>query len=138
MHWARSNNSLPKQVDPGLTSTRELRPYAFRPEEIRELAGAVRDRNYRIQTSPEGIHVYNRDGMQVASDPFEFYPGLDLAGDDGHAFYLGVELARAEIAWQLGKRYVQDEPLRWGCTLPAAADSTDEYQPEGRTRRRKS
>ena len=33
----------------------------------------------------------------------------------GHAFYLGAELARAQIAWQLGKRYTQDEELTWGC-----------------------
>jgi len=30
------------------------------------------------------------------------------------AFYLGVELARAQIAWQLKKRYNQDEELAWG------------------------
>jgi hypothetical protein len=29
---------------------------------------------------------------------------------------LGVELARAQIAYQLGKRYVQDEELGWGVT----------------------
>ncbi|NCA27375.1 MAG: dihydropteroate synthase, partial [Methylophilaceae bacterium] len=34
--------------------------------------------------------------------------------DASHAFYLGVELARAQIAWQLKKRYVQDEELTWG------------------------
>ena len=40
--------------------------------------------------------------------------------DDGaHAFYLGVELARAEIAWRLGKRYAQDEPLDWGVAADA-------------------
>ncbi|HEU4708334.1 MAG TPA: dihydropteroate synthase, partial [Methylophilaceae bacterium] len=35
--------------------------------------------------------------------------------DASHAFYLGVELARAQIAWQLRKRYRQDEELQWGC-----------------------
>jgi hypothetical protein len=34
--------------------------------------------------------------------------------DASHAFYLGVELARAQIAWQLKKRYSQDEELQWG------------------------
>jgi hypothetical protein len=24
---------------------------------------------------------------------------------------------RAEIAWRLGKRYAQDEPLDWGCAV---------------------
>ena len=30
---------------------------------------------------------------------------------------MGVELAHAEIALQLGKRYVQDQPLDWGCAV---------------------
>ena len=34
--------------------------------------------------------------------------------DGAHAFYLGVELAKAEIARALGKRYAQDKPLDWG------------------------
>jgi hypothetical protein len=34
--------------------------------------------------------------------------------DPSHAFYLGYELARAEIALHLGKQYVQDAPMRWG------------------------
>ena len=29
-------------------------------------------------------------------------------------FYLGVELAKAQIAWQLGKNYDQDNELEWG------------------------
>ena len=40
-----------------------------------------------------------------------------LENDASHAFYLGVELARAQIAWQLKKRYVQDEELSWGVNL---------------------
>ena len=38
--------------------------------------------------------------------------------DGAHAFYLGAELAKAEIALALGKRYVQDEPLDWGVAVP--------------------
>jgi hypothetical protein len=48
--------------------------------------------------------------MTTAPDPYDLYPRLDLQGGVPHAFYLGVELGRAQIAWQLGKRYVQDEP----------------------------
>ena len=29
-------------------------------------------------------------------------------------FIQGVELARAQIAWQLGKNYDQDNELKWG------------------------
>jgi len=64
--------------------------------------------------SEAGVHIYNRDGIQVAVDPFDFYPKLGVENDASHAFYLGVELARAQIAWQLNKRYVQDEALMWG------------------------
>ena len=39
---------------------------------------------------------------------------IDVGSDWTHAFYLGVELARAETAWRRGKRYLQDNPLRFG------------------------
>ena len=56
------------------------------------------------------------------SDPFALWPQLGLEHDAAHAFYMGVELARAQIAWQLGKRYVQDQPLDWGCAVEGAAE----------------
>jgi Dihydropteroate synthase and related enzymes len=43
------------------------------------------------------------------------FPKLGIGKDAPHAFYLGAELMKAEIAWRLGKRYAQDEPLDWGC-----------------------
>ncbi len=50
---------------------------------------------------------------------------------------MGVELGRAQIAWQLGKRYVQHEPLKWGCAVrPAVGEGTASphaYKPEGTT-----
>jgi hypothetical protein len=62
------------------------------------------------------VHVYNREGLHQSTDPFELYPHLKVDDDASHAFYLGVELARAQIAWQLKKRYVQDQELEWGVT----------------------
>ncbi|RKT47127.1 DUF6513 domain-containing protein [Thiocapsa rosea] len=121
MSWARREGSLPKLIDPGLTALHERRPFPYDAEEIRELAAAVRDPNFRIQVSAEGIHLYNRDGLMTFDDPFDFYLHLGVEQDGGHAFYLGVELARAQIALQLGKGYVQDQPLRWGCVLPPPA-----------------
>jgi len=35
---------------------------------------------------------------------------------------MGVELARAQIAFQLGKRYIQDEELKWGAAIPEFSD----------------
>ena len=77
----------------------------------------IRDANFRIETAEDGIHVYNRDGHYVAQDAFSLFPKLGVGKDAPHAFYLGAELMKAEIAWRLGKRYAQDEPLNWGCAV---------------------
>ena len=44
-----------------------------------------------------------------------------------------MELARAQIAWQLGKRYVQDEELGWGCATKRADDELGGYRRAGST-----
>lgn len=122
---ARAEGGPPQWLDPGLLCLRDRRPFADEPGEIAVAAAQVTDANFRIQTAVDGIHVYNRQGHHVATDPFDLFAKLGVERDGGHAFYLGVELARAEIAWQLGKRYAQDEPLGWGCAVdPAPADST--------------
>ncbi len=135
MHWARQEGALPKQIDGGLTAIHERAPFPSGIADIRELAAAIRDPNYRIQVSAEGIHCFNRDGFHSFDDPFAFYPHLGVEQDAGHAFYLGVELARAQIAQQLGKRYVQDQPLRWGCVLPPKPTDLDRFDPVGTTRK---
>jgi dihydropteroate synthase-like protein len=133
MFWARQEKSLPKQVDSGLTALHEIRPYPYSFEEISELAADIRDPNFRIQVSSEGIHLYNRDGMVTHEDPFDFYPRLGVEENGGHAFYLGVELARAQIAYQLGKRYVQDQALGWGSTLAEVEQDLNRQQAPGTT-----
>jgi len=120
MYAARETQSLPKGLTDDLMTVHAKRPFPDSPAEIAETAAAVRDPNFRVQISEQGLHVYNRDGHHVAHDPFEFWPRLGLQHDGGHAFYMGVELARAEIAWSLGKRYMQDQPLDWGCAVDRA------------------
>jgi dihydropteroate synthase-like protein len=115
MYAAHQEQRLPRDYSNGLLGLHDRRPFPYNREEIGELATQVKDANFRIQVGTEGVYVYNRDGMQVDTDPFRLYPGLKVGDDASHAFYLGVELARAQIAWQLGKRYVQDEELGWGC-----------------------
>ena len=47
-----------------------------------------------------------------------------------------MELARAQIAWQLGKRYTQDQPLEWGCQVDLKEDpaiNPHAYKPSGPT-----
>ena len=137
MYWAKREHSLPRQIDSGLTALHEMHPFPYTAAQIGEMAAAVRDPNYRIQVSREGIHLYNRDGLTTHEDPFDFLPELAAHEDAGHAFYLGVELARAQIAWQLGKRYTQDQPLQWGCALPPAEEELEARQRPGNGRRRK-
>ncbi len=121
MFAAREANSLPKGYSDALLTTHSRKPFPSTPEEIRDLAGQIRDPNYRVQVSEAGIHVFNRDGMSIGEEPFALFPELtQLEDDPPHAFYMGVELARAQIAWQLGKRYDQDEELGWGVAVPAA------------------
>jgi hypothetical protein len=111
---ARKANALPQGFGMGLMALRDRRGFASTPDEITTLATQIRDANYRIEVAEDGIHIYNRNGHHVSADPFDLFPELDTRGDAAHAFYLGVETARAEIAYRLGKRYAQDEPLGFG------------------------
>jgi dihydropteroate synthase len=138
MFAARDDNALPRDYADELMTTHQRRPFPDSPEEIADMAAAVRDPNFRIQLSAQGIHVYNRDGMQVDTDPFALYPGLDVADDGAHAFYLGVELARAQIAWQLGRRYAQDEELQWGAAVDRKTPDLMAHCAPGTTLQRKT
>jgi dihydropteroate synthase-like protein len=132
---AKEQDTLPKHIDSGLMSLHETSPFPYSTDEIKELASQITDPSYRIQTSAEGVHIFNRDGLHTATDPFDLYPKLAVENDPGHAFYLGVELARAEIAWQLGKRFNQDQPLDWGCATDTAEQTVDlhSFKPAGTT-----
>lgn len=121
MFAAREAQSLPRDFSDALLGLRHRKPFPYGPDEIAAMAEAVKDPSYRVQVSEAGIHLYNRDSLRTGTDPFAFWPHLDLQADGAHAFYLGVELARAQIAWQLGKRYSQDEELGWGCMRPRPA-----------------
>ncbi|MDG2365153.1 MAG: DUF6513 domain-containing protein [Methylococcaceae bacterium] len=135
MHAAKQSETLPKHIDGHLMALHETAPFPYTLSEIKELANQITDPSYRIQISQEGLHIFNRDGFNSATDPFDLYPKLDLGNDSGHAFYLGVELARAEIAWQLGKRFNQDQPLTWGCATEANTITIDlhNFKPAGTT-----
>jgi len=133
MFSAREDSSLPRDITSDLLVTHERRPFPDSAEEIQELASNIKDPNYRIKVAEEGIYMFNRDGLMQDNDPFAFYPQLDLKDDTGHAFYLGAELARAQIAWQLGKRYTQDEELEWGCATSKDEQDMTKQKEEGTT-----
>jgi len=132
-HAAQELESPPMNISEALTQLHERRPFPSTPEEIAELQQEIRDRNWRIEVSEAGIHLYNRDRHEIATDPFTFFPVLRESVDAAHAFYLGVELARAQIAFQLGKRYVQDRELDWGAALPRGRDDLERFASPGTT-----
>ena len=132
---ARAAHSMPRGFGSGLLCLRDRRPFVRDAAVIAETAAQIRDPNYRVEVSAEGIHLYNRDGHHRATDPFDLFPKLDLGTDTGHAFYLGVELARAQIAWQLGKRYAQDSELRWGVATDEPKDDPTGFHAIGPTKR---
>jgi dihydropteroate synthase-like protein len=139
MFAARESGSLPMGIDPALLALRDRKPFADTPAEIAELAAMISDDNYRIAAAEDGIHIYNRQGHRVGPDPFALFPYLGVERDGGHAFYLGVETAKAEIAWRLGKRYVQDQPLGWGSAVERPEEDAERHAAPGTTlaRRRK-
>ena len=113
-YLAKQDDRLPRGYSNGLLGLHDRKPFSYNATEIAEFAAHIKDPSFRIMVSEDGVHVYNRDGLLQAVDPFAFYPNLKVENDASHAFYLGVELARAQIAYQLKKRYVQDEELSWG------------------------
>jgi dihydropteroate synthase-like protein len=133
MYAAQKMQSLPKHIDDNLLVLHDIAPYPDSFDEITEMAQQIRDPSYRIQTSEQGIHIYNRDGLHSAEDPFDLFPKLKLDNDPGHAFYLGVQLGRAQVARQLHKRFTQDEPLNWGCIAPTVEENLSAQKEAGFT-----
>lgn len=134
MHAAARQRSLPKGMNDALMTVHAKYPFPDTPDEIAATAAQVRDPNFRVQVSAQGLHVYNRDGLRTGQRAFELWPQLGLENDASHAFYMGVELAHAQLAWQLGKRYTQDQPLDWGCAVDREADDLNAWCAPGPTR----
>ncbi|MDX2289408.1 MAG: DUF6513 domain-containing protein [Hyphomicrobiaceae bacterium] len=134
MFRAKADGSLPKGYGGGLLSLHELAPFPLSPGEVEEMARGIKDLNFRIAATTDGVHIANRDGHHQGKDPFELFGLLGVESDGSHAFYLGYELAKAEIAYRLGKRYVQDQPLMWGVAADAKTDDDlTHHAPEGAT-----
>lgn len=134
MHAAARHRSLPKGMSGALMTVHDKHPFPDTPAEIAATAAQVRDPNFRVQVAEDGLHVYNRDGVRTGTRAFDLWPQLGLENDASHAFYMGVELANAQIAWQLGKRYVQDQPLDWGAAVEREAENLDAWCAPGTTR----
>ncbi len=126
--YSVSNRVLPKHLSSDLVMLRDPRWQGRSADSLQALADAITDANFRIFAEDGQIHLMNRNGYDVGASPFEIFQKAVLRSgnqiDSAHAFYLGYEMARAELALHLGKQYEQDEPMRWGLLGPLSASST--------------
>jgi dihydropteroate synthase-like protein len=136
MFAARADRALPKGYSDALLQIHDKRPFAATPDEIAELAKALRDGNFRIEVAEDGIHIFARDFHRVAQSALELFPLPGVEQDGAHAFYLGAELMKAEIAYLLGKRYRQDEPLDFGVAVDLELTDPTRFKEIGHTLRK--
>ncbi len=113
MYYAHQNRVLPKEIDDSLITVKDPPHEHYTEAELRHLHQQIRDRNFRIFTDDRWIYVFNRDVFIRGTSPEEIFAQLDV-DEASHAFYLGRELERAALALRLGKKYIQEEELRWG------------------------
>jgi dihydropteroate synthase-like protein len=138
MFAAREDASLPQDYSAALLQVHDKKPFPSTPADIAQIAREITDDNFRIEVAEDGIHVYNRRGHHVDCDALALFAKLGVERDGAHAFYLGTELMKAEIAWRLGKRYAQDEPLDWGCAVDVPTEDRTRLKAAGHTLRAKS
>lgn len=126
VHHAVANQVIPKHIGSSLVMLRDARLKPQSDESLHALADALTDANFRIFAQESGVHLMNRHGHWQGDSPFEVFAQALAANpniDASHAFYLGYEMARAEMTRMLGKRYVQDEAIDFGIAgnLPGSA-----------------
>lgn len=113
MHYACSHHTLPKHLDDGLITLKDPPHEHYSEAELRAMQAQVRDRNFRIFTDDETIYVFNNHLFLKGTDIRALFDQLGVE-EGSHAFYLGKELQKAALAVRLGKKYTQEEDLRWG------------------------
>lgn len=134
---ARADHALPKGYSDALLQVHDKRPFASTPDEIAELARELRDANFRIEVAEDGVHIFARGFHELATDAMALFSKLNVEKDGAHAFYLGTELMKAELAFRLGKRYRQDEPLDFGAAFDKAPEEQERFKEIGHTLRKR-
>lgn len=118
MHYACTTGVPPKRIEERLIMLRDASLVRPTSHDLEQLAGQLTDNNYRLYVAEGLLHLVAARLHVSQADPFELFDALlDTQPkniDASHAFYLGYELCKAEIALQLGKDYRQDESLNWG------------------------
>lgn len=112
IHRALTEERVPKHLDDSLLTIKDRAGNSFSVPDLREMHRVIKDKNFRIFVADQ-IYIFNAQCFLGGSSAEELFSQLDIK-DPQHAFYLGQELSKAELALGLGKRYVQDDPLDWG------------------------
>jgi dihydropteroate synthase-like protein len=113
MYYTAQNGILPKHISDSLITVKDPPYQTYTETELRHMHREVRDPNFRIFTDNAAIYVFNRDTFVRGVTADEIFAQLTVP-EPSHAFYLGRELEKAALAVRLGKKYVQDNELRWG------------------------
>lgn len=113
MHYAVNEGVPPKRLEEGLLTVKEMRLLRQDRDTLREMQAALTDPNVRIFIGDKQIYAFNADHFIEDTDIEGIFEQLGIE-EASHAFYLGHELTKAQLALQLSKNYQQDQPLRWG------------------------
>lgn len=133
VHYAVAARTIPKHLNSALVMLRDSRLRQMSDAALQAVAGSLRDPNYRIYAERGELHLMNGDGYWHGSSSFVLFEDAmrkanerrpDAGMNAEHAFYLGYELARAEVALLAGKQYVQDEPMNFGLLGAVQASSS--------------
>jgi dihydropteroate synthase-like protein len=136
VHHAVAVRTIPKHLNSDLVMLRDSRLKPTSAQALQQLAAALTDANFRIYAEGGELHLMNSHGHWHGADAFRLFEAAATTQtenarpiDSSHAFYLGYEMARAEIALHLGKQYVQDEPMTWGLLGKLKASSSAARHP---------
>ncbi|MGH7538660.1 MAG: DUF6513 domain-containing protein [Gemmatimonadales bacterium] len=117
MYHAVNQRTLPKGVDDRLVTVKDPTVLAYSEAELRALQAAITDPNFRIYADGDTITVFNNEIFLRGADIDDLFGQLDV-NEGAHAFYLGRELMKAQLAVTLGKNYRQEGALAWGYLTP--------------------
>ncbi len=124
MYYALREGVLPKRLEEGLLTIKPSRLLRQDEATLREMQQALTDPNIRIYLDGSQIYAFNADRFVTGADIETIFEQLGVT-EASHAFYLGQELAKAQLALQLGKNYQQDRPLQWGYLTPSEPSGTE-------------
>ena len=124
-YHAVHNRTLPKRVEPGLVILAERRGVAIRQRGAEQLAGSIKDHNYRIFAENGSLHAISAGRRWSNWDPFALFfcpiAGRGTAKSTPTMLFTWATKWPTVTALTLDKEYRQDEAPRLGVSSAARA-----------------